>query len=170
MLGRDEDHKPAFVCHVEGIQPQNLAGRLYLLVHGKGAFPNMDLPLRRFGNLNQGESTSREVAQTMDFDLRVQQGQHEFGQRGAVALDRSLEGQRLPFGHDGDAVPADVAIEQNGVSRPHARGRSGATAWEATTSPTPDVLTKTPSPLPLTTLVSPVTSATPASDAASAID
>ena len=91
------------------------------------------------------------------------------GQRGAIALQRPLEAEPLADRHDGHAVPAEVAAEEDRIAgRDAARAKSRRPAG---TQPMPAVLMKMPSPLPRsTTLVSPVTIRTPASRAASAIE
>jgi hypothetical protein len=121
--GHDGD-EASFVGHIERIETQDLAGALHVVTHGDGAFLDVDARVRRGSDLHQGrdQTTTREVAQTVHLDLRVQQCQHQAGHRGAVALQHALELQAFAHGHDGHTVASDVSAEQDRVARLHPGG------------------------------------------------
>ncbi len=67
----------------------------------------------------------------MHVEAGFEQRERRCGDARAVALDDGLEAERVARRHDCDAVPADVAAEDDGVARAHTRGQDGCARDDA---------------------------------------
>jgi hypothetical protein len=170
ILRRDKGNEAPLVGDLQRIQPQHFAGGVNVLADGNGLLLNGDFHARIPGNFVQRarQAAARQIAETVNFNSRLQQRQHRLGHRRGIAFNRAFKFQALAHGHDRHAMPAQIAAQKHRVA---GRTLAGKMTCECSMTPRPAVLMYSPSPLPLsTTFVSPVTICTPHFFAASRIE
>ena len=125
ILGRDKGNKPSFARDVQWVEAEHFARGVNVFAHRHGFFHNFDAHRRRFGDFVEraGQPAARQVAQTMNFDSGLEQFQNHFVNGRGIAFDGALELQSFAHGHDGHAVPAQIAAHQHGIAGPHALRR-----------------------------------------------
>ncbi len=118
--GRHEGDEPALVGDVQRVEAQESAGVRDRLGDGDGAFTQPDSGAGGAGDLVEGgaETAPGGVAQHVDVRGDGQHGGHQVTQGRRVAGDLDAELQALPDAHDGHAVQADRAADDDGVARP----------------------------------------------------
>ena len=124
VLGRDKRNKPSFARNVQRVKPEHFAGGVNVFAHRHGFFHDFDAHRRRFGDFVEraGQSAAGQVAQTMNFNSGFEQFQNNFVNGRGIAFDGALELQPFTHGHDGHAVPAQIAAHQHGVAGPDVPG------------------------------------------------
>ena len=124
-FGGDDGDQLAFVRHIEWIEAEHFAGAAHL-------FTNRDATLRA-GACRRGPIAAislsaldrpPRVGSRMRADRRrgPEHGVDQRVQRRRNRFERALEFQAFAFGHDGDAVIAERAAEEDDVAGPRVAG------------------------------------------------
>src|ERR1039458_4112796 len=122
---RHEGGEPALAGDLQRIEAEDLTCGADVFANRDELLLDVDGKVGGFGAFveHAGQPAAGEVAQAVDFHARAQELQDGLGERGGVAFDCALEGQPFADGRDRHAVPAHVAVDQDGVARLHALGR-----------------------------------------------
>lgn len=118
-FGSDDEDGFALVGDVDGIEAEEFAGGLHLGVDGQGGLVNGDADVGRCGDFIQcgGEAAAGGVAHGVDIWADDSENAGDEGIKGgAVRDDQAFELEALADAHDGHAVIAEGAGDEDGVA------------------------------------------------------